>query len=347
MLSFYENAFFFFFKISLIKSNVFGFQDFLQTSFRGILILMPIISLISEALESFDSLKKKQVSSPKIRKISNIIPKLQFRKKRSSKLKKKMSVYKTIKLHQLGLMNQPGRNFFRIRGSLYKEEKMDFFRVTSNDHRFQKNEGSEVLRKRKTRLQNESLKKFITESDTDEENFPLKQKKFSRMIESLRKHVKKRVNSKNFIQIVKINHLLLLKKKFWLYRKLNLPLHYLKNVLIYCCIIFGMTNLTQNLFLVLNIQCGYLVWLGLSVEREKVTSIWFIIQEIYFHVYLLMIIFYYVDFQSSFKRNLIAMGYFFGILFSAFIATVEVLDVMIISPLKKLVGSKNKEDNDI
>ena len=327
MLSFYENCYFFFFKISLIKSNIYGFYDFLQISFRGVLILLPIFSLISEAIASLEALKEKELKEKEkiFKKQSKELAKLNWKlseRKRESNVSG-VSNYKSQKIHKIALANKK-KDAFRIRGSLFWEEKMDFFRVESSNMMVLKqlNTVKKVTFPKKKKPKNDEKQKLE------------KSKKAKKFKESLKKMLDKEKKSENSIHSTKINYLSLLRKKFWLYRKLNLPIHYMKNVVIYGLIIFGMKSKTQNLYLVFMIQMAYLLWLGFSVEKVKMTSVWFIIQESYFHVYLFLIMFYFNDFRNSYRINLIALAYFFGILFSVFIAISQIINNLIINPLK-------------
>ena len=327
MLSFYENCFFFFFKISLIKSNIYGFYDFLQISFRGMLVLLPISTLISEAIEALEALKDKELKEKKkvFKEQTKTLEKLNLK---LSEGKRELNVsgfsdYKSQKIYEIALTNKKN-DAFRIRGSLFWEEKMDFFRVQSTN--------ANVL-KQLNIVKKVTFRKKVTPKNDEKQKLE-QSKKAKKFKESLKKMLDKEKRSENYIHTKKINYLSLLKEKFWLYRKLNQPIHYIKNVFIYALIIFGMRSKTQNMYLVFMIQTAYLLWLGFSVEKEKKTSVWFIIQESYFHLYLFLIMFYFNDYRNSYRINLIALAYFFGILFSIFIAITQILNNLVINPLK-------------
>ena len=119
--------------------------------------------------------------------------------------------------------------------------------------------------------------------------------------------------------------------------RIDLTLHYAKNVLVFFLLIFGNQYLTGNLLVVLQIQVMYTLHMFFSLLQIKSSNIGFVFQEVFYNFYLMCLLYYYYNVSDA-RESLVLVLYFFGLSCAVFFVFFELVFVFVIRPLRQVIG---------
>lgn len=102
-------------------------------------------------------------------------------------------------------------------------------------------------------------------------------------------------------------------------------------------LIFGNPNTSGNLLIVSQVQMMYSLWMLFSLLKIKTSNVGFVFQELFFNVYLIALIYYFFNFSDMREVGVIVF-YMFGLSFSVFFVVFELVFVILIRPLRRMIG---------
>lgn len=122
-----------------------------------------------------------------------------------------------------------------------------------------------------------------------------------------------------------------------MFSTISVSTQYIKNVLMFLILIFGNPNTSGNLLIVSQVQMMYSLWMLFSLLKIKTSNVGFVFQELFFNVYLIALIYYFFNFSDMREVGVIVF-YMFGLSFSVFFVVFELVFVILIRPLRRMIG---------
>ena len=355
LLIFFDNVKFFFNKITLISSGVFGILDYRIMLYTSFLIVYPIIYIFTvECQPSEPEKDKKQTpkgnDSPPIEskaiedsdQVNNQLV-LQQGERTNNENLEFIQQYMSRKI----LQNSDSRKTSRqvkvligdeqsiyIRGEFQGDVKQHLFKTPGFQNHAKRFSGSIP---KKLRILNRTKQSDVgnrnklgskaelvkIEEVTDQTKIDKWQQKKDDYSKS--KGLKPRI-------IIELD----LEKYPFMNRDYSAALIYVKNVLIYGLIILGNRGSQQNLFIVLQIQLALTIWLGISKPKHLKLKWSWLLQEMYFNIYIITLIIFFFEPNEN-RQNWMVLSYFIGFSVSVFLFVYYLSWEIIYLPLKSFI----------
>ena len=350
LLILFENLKFFFNKITLISSGVFGLFDFMILVYTSFLIVYPIIYIFTFECQLSDQ-KKTKKQKPKETKIEpkeseeieesgkvNKNPILQQGKRSNNENLEFIEKFMSRKILQQNDSRRAKRllmgeeQSIYIRGEFHGDVKQQLFKIQNFQTQSRRVSGSvpRKLRILNRKIQNqvgiERDKTDLVKIEEEKEPTEIEEKKLDDYYDSNRSKPR---------TIVELD----LEKYPFMNRDYSAGLIYVKNVVVYGLIILGNRNSLQNLFIVLQIQFGLTIWLGISKPKHLTLKWSWRLQELYFNFYLITLIIFFVDPNEN-RQNWMLLSYFIGFSVSVLLFVYYIFWEIIYLPFKKFLMSK-------
>ena len=355
LLIFFDNVKLFFNKITMISSGVFGIPDYRMLLYTSFLIVYPIIYIFQyecqpneqkkdkkQACKGKDSKAKESTAIEDSGKVNNQL-RLQQGQRSNNENLEFIQQYMSRKILQNSHSGKTSRQVrviigdeqsIYIRGEFEGDVKQHLFKTRSFQSHLKRFSGSLP---KNLRIMNRSKESEIASTGrTDSKTELAKIEEVTDQTKIDEWQQKKNDYSKSKGSKPRITIELDLGKYPYMNRDYSAALIYIKNVVIYGMIILGNRSSQQNLFIVLQIQLALTIWLGISKPKHLKLKWSWLLQELYFNIYIITLIIFFIDPNEN-RQNWMVLSYFIGFSVSVFLFVYYLSWEIIYLPLKQFI----------